>query len=57
MFDTISVIGGDLRQLTLARLLKKEGYSVFLYGFEEHQEAPECIGSLEKAFRENGYFY
>lgn len=51
MFDTISVIGGDLRQLTLARLLKKEGYSVFLYGFEEHQEAPACIESLEKAMQ------
>ena len=51
MFDTISVIGGDLRQLTLARLLKKEGYSVFLYGFEEHQDAPECAESLEKAMQ------
>lgn len=35
MFETVSVIGGDLRQLTLARLLKKEGYHVFLYGFDK----------------------
>lgn len=34
MFETVSVIGGDLRQLTIARLLKKEGYHVFLYGFD-----------------------
>lgn len=34
MFKTISVIGGDLRQLTLAKLLKQEGYHVFLYGFD-----------------------
>ncbi len=35
MFETISVIGGDLRQLTLARLLKDEGYHIFLYGFDK----------------------
>ncbi len=35
MFETVSVIGGDLRQLTLARLLKTEGYHVFLYGFDK----------------------
>lgn len=35
MFETVSVIGGDLRQLTLARLLKSEGYHVFLYGFDK----------------------
>lgn len=35
MFETVSVIGGDLRQLTLARLLKEEGYHVFLYGFDK----------------------
>ena len=35
MFETISVIGGDLRQLTLARLLREEGYHVFLYGFDK----------------------
>lgn len=34
MFETVSVIGGDLRQLTLAKALKAEGYHVFLYGFE-----------------------
>lgn len=35
MFETVSVIGGDLRQLTLARLLENEGYHVFLYGFDK----------------------
>lgn len=34
MFETISVIGGDMRQLTLARELKSEGYAVMLYGFD-----------------------
>lgn len=37
MFETVSVIGGDLRQLTLARLLKAEGYYVFLYGFDNDE--------------------
>lgn len=36
MFHTVSVIGGDLRQLTLGRELKKEGYHVFLYGFDKY---------------------
>ena len=35
MFVTVSVIGGDLRQITLARLLKSEGYHIFLYGFDK----------------------
>lgn len=35
MFETVSVIGGDLRQLTIASLLKAEGYHVFLYGFDK----------------------
>ena len=30
MFENVSVIGGDLRQLTVAKLLKAEGYHVFL---------------------------
>lgn len=41
----ISVIGGDLRQLTLARLLKEDGYSVKIAGFDKGLEnthkAPE----------------
>lgn len=31
----ISVIGGDLRQLTLAKLLKKDGYTVKIAGFDK----------------------
>lgn len=44
MFETVSVIGGDLRQLTLAKLLKAEGYHVFLYGFDKdiQLETLEC---------------
>ncbi len=33
MFNTVSVIGGDLRQLTLAEELVKDGYDVIIYGF------------------------
>lgn len=40
MFETISVIGGDMRQLTLAKELQNEGYRVLLYGFDaENTEA------------------
>lgn len=35
MFETVSVIGGDLRQLTLAHLMHDEGYHVFLCGFDK----------------------
>lgn len=38
MFHTISVIGGDLRQLTLGRELKKEGFHVFLHGFDKYSD-------------------
>ena len=34
MFGTVSIIGGDLRQLTAAELMAKDGYEVYLYGFE-----------------------
>ena len=34
MFESISVIGGDMRSLTLCEELRKSGYRVFLYGFE-----------------------
>lgn len=49
MFDTFSVIGGDLRQLTLARLLEDEGRDVLLYGFEKNEAAPHCVISPEAA--------
>lgn len=41
MFETVAVIGGDLRQLTLARLLKKEGYHICLYGFDKDIQLDE----------------
>ncbi len=37
MFETISVIGGDMRQLTTAELMKKDGYDVILYGFDKDE--------------------
>ncbi|MDD6483481.1 MAG: dipicolinate synthase subunit DpsA [Clostridiales bacterium] len=38
MFWTVSVIGGDMRQLTVAKALKDEGFKVSLYGFDEEIE-------------------
>ena len=32
---TVSVVGGDLRQITLCKLLKKDGFSVSAYGLGE----------------------
>lgn len=50
MFETIAVIGGDLRQLTLARLLKKEGYHVFLYGFDKDIAVEDPEPEPDKSF-------
>ena len=49
MFKTISVIGGDLRQLTLAKLLEAEGYKVILYGFGNHPDAVQDEGDIDYA--------
>ena len=38
MFRTISVIGGDLRQLTLADALEADGNRVRVYGFDKAEE-------------------
>lgn len=35
MFRTVSVAGGDLRQLTLAKMLASDGYDVKIYGFDK----------------------
>lgn len=50
MFETVAVIGGDLRQLTLARLLKEEGYHVFLYGFDKNITVDEPLPESDTAF-------
>ena len=42
---TVSVIGGDLRALTLARLLGEDGYKVTVFGFDKNIDA----GELSKA--------
>lgn len=41
MFHTISVIGGDLRQLTIGKELKKEGFHIFLHGFDKYTDDTE----------------
>lgn len=52
MFENVSVIGGDLRQLTVAKLLKAEGYHVFLYGFDKdiQLETLECETDKDLVF-------
>lgn len=45
MFGSISVIGGDLRQLTAARLLKDDGHNVILFGFDKEN----CENDIEYA--------
>lgn len=51
MFETVSVIGGDLRQLTLAKLLLKEGYRLYLYGFDKDMvpDAPASGDDVQTA--------
>ena len=43
MFKTISVIGGDLRQLTLAKMLIADGYDVTIYGFTKEIKTDELM--------------
>lgn len=43
MFKSISVIGGDLRQLTLAKMLAADGYIVTLYGFSNENNTENLI--------------
>lgn len=50
MFETVAVIGGDLRQLTLARLLKEEGYHVFLYGFDKDISVDNPAPETDRTF-------
>ena len=45
MFSTVSIIGGDLRQRTVASLMAKEGFDVKLCGFERE----ERLGDIYKA--------
>ena len=50
MFRKVSVIGGDMRQLTVARELSKDDYDVVLFGFEK-----KMIPAGIKAETELGY--
>ncbi len=43
MKGTVYVIGGDLRQITVADLLKKEGYKVFTIGLSEEDSEIRCL--------------
>lgn len=45
MCKTFSVIGGDLRQLTLASLLAEDGYDVHIFGFDKSIDT----GALKKS--------
>ena len=36
MFKSVAVIGGDLRQITLAKMMAADGYNVTVYGFTEN---------------------
>lgn len=38
MMRSFAIIGGDLRQTTLAKLLQKDGYDVVVYGFDKDME-------------------
>ncbi len=40
---TVSVIGGDLRALTLARLLGEDGYKVTVFGFDKNIDTWELV--------------
>lgn len=51
MVGTISVIGGDLRQLTLAEALAADGNQVRVYGFEKHQETSGMTSDLDTAMQ------
>lgn len=51
MFKTISVIGGDLRQLAAAQFMRKDGFDVILYGFEDTdkhgiRDTSDMLGAL-----------
>lgn len=49
---TVSIIGGDLRQLTVARLLQDEGFLVKLYGWNEEMSSNfEAARSLDLAVK------
>ena len=45
MFKTVSVIGGDLRQLTVANELAYDGYDVTVYGFND-KTTPDIIPAI-----------
>ncbi len=40
MFESVGVIGGDLRQITLAKMMAGDGYDVTLYGFKDTINIP-----------------
>ena len=53
MYKTISIIGGDLRQLTLAELLVREGFFVNVYGFGNDYVSKKykLVESIEEALK------
>lgn len=53
MKKTISVIGGDLRSLTMAALLSKDDYNTVCYGFDKDiaTEDVKVVGTLKEALK------
>lgn len=49
MLCTVSVIGGDLRQLTLASLLEEDGYQVKILGFDKQIDIGELTSAKDIA--------
>lgn len=50
--QTVSVVGGDTRQIYMARRLEEHGFQVCLLGFElygKEEGLPICAGSLKQA--------
>lgn len=48
----IAVLGGDGRQIAMARALREYGHSVFLWGFSDYREVPKnlfCTDTWEEA--------
>ena len=49
MKKTVSVIGGDLRALTLARLLEGDGFGVSVFGFDRELDTGEIASARDLA--------
>ncbi len=57
MSKKIAVIGGDVRQITVGKLLEKDGYNVLMYGFDKEYiwDSSVYAKSLAHACEDAGY--